>query len=462
MGKSLADYGFAHRPKLSDGSGICYNGKDYSYASINGCRLHKSTFNKTDFQYAAITGSIFTECTFYETYLDNADLEFCNFSNCEFAKEKLTGVSFNNSDFIGTNFTNVSMKSVTLTGCLLDECLLDNVEISSSTLENACFKKCKLKNMDLRKLNMEFIEFIEPHMDNVTLPSSQVPYMFGCLEYLLKEPDNVFLSSKDNDKITIKEYLEEYLPLLKKHYEEEKEFFPLANIYMTESIVKNDGNAYTQALNAILNGIMQNNTQQDYRLLKFYMKLITDCKTISNKDRHKLYNAICMLNNDNESQSSAARNYRKHIAEIESYLFSNGHKVSTIKYITNIVIGHPELGEVLHKLYEMARFDNKDPIEITLSQNSPLCIEIKFFGDENKIESNIEQLVKLDSHFIQDNLKLLGNNNVTIPDVAKELFKRGIMLHLWEVNVGNKRRVYYNRAYDYYIKSYNLIGEKNG
>lgn len=462
MGKSLADYGFAHRPKLGDGSESCYDGKNYSYASINGCRQHKGTFNRTDFQYAAITGSIFTECTFYETFLDNADLEFCNFSNCEFINEKLSGVSFNNSDFIGTNFTNVSMKSVTLTGCLLDECSLDNVEISSSTLENACFKKCRLKNMDLRNLNMEFMEFIEPNMDNVTLPSSQVPYMFGCLEYLLKEPDNVFLSSKDNNKITVKEYLEEYLPLLKEHYKEEKEFFPLANIYMAESIVKNDGSAYTQALDAILNGIMQNNTQQDYRLLKFYMKLITDCKTINNKVRHKLYNAICTLNNDNESQSTAARNYRKHIAEIESYLFSNGHKVSSIKYITNVVIGHPELGGVLHKLYEISRFDNKDHIEITLSQNSPLCIEIKFFGDENKIESNIERLAKLDAHFIQDNLKLLECNNDIIPDVAKDLFNRGIMLYLWEVNVGNKKRVYYNRSYDYYNKSCNLIGEMYG
>lgn len=462
MGKSLNDYGYAHRPKLGDGSENCYDGKNYSYASINGCKQNKSTFNKTDFQYAAITGSIFTECSFHETYLDNADLEFCNFSNCKFTNEKLSGVSFNNSDFIGTDFTDVSMKSVTLTGSLFDDCLLDNVEISSSTLENACFKKCKLKNMDLRNLNMEFMEFIDPEMNNVTLPSSQVPYMFGCLEYLLKEPENVFLSSKDNEKITVKEYLEEYLPLLEDHYKEEKEFFPLANIYMAESIVKNDGSAYTKALNAILKGIIQNNTQQDYRLLKFYMKLITGCKTITNKDRHKLYNAICMLNNDNDSQSTAARNYRKHIAEIESYLFSNGHKVSSIKYITNIVIGHPELGDVLNKLYAISRFENKDHIEITLSQNSPLCIEIKFYGEENKIESNIERLAKLDAHLIQDNLKLLEYGNDTTPNIAKELFKRGIMLYLWEVNIGNKRRTYYNRAYDYYNKSCNFIGETNG
>lgn len=462
MGKSLADYGFAHRPKLGDGNESCYDGNNYSYASINGCRQHKSTFNKTDFQYAAITGSIFTECTFCKTYFDNADLEFCNFSNCKFINEEIVGVSFNNSDFIGTNFIDVSMKSVTLTGCLLDDCLLDNVEISSSTLENACFKNCKLRNMDLRNLNMEFMEFIEPNMDNVILPSSQIPYMFGCLEYLLKLPDNVYLSSKEDEKITVIEYLEEYLPLLKEYYKEDKEFFPLANIYMAESIVKNNDYAYTQALNAILNGIMQNNTQQDYRLLKFYMKLITDCKKISNKDRHKLYNAICTLNSNNESQSSAARNYRKHIAEIESYLFSNGHKVSSIKYITNIVIGHPELGGVLNKLYEISRFDNKDHIEIILSQNSPLCIEIKFFGDEDKIEANIERLEKLDAHLIQDNLKLLEYNNDTIPDVAKELFKRGIMLYLWEVNIGNKKRFYYNRTYDYYNKSCNLIGKTYG
>lgn len=458
MGKNLADYGFSHRPKLGDGNICCHDGKNYSYASINGCKQSKSSFCKTDLRFAAITGGIFTECTFNKTKLNNADLEFCNFSNCRFENENIYGVSFNNSDFVETNFTDVSMKSVTMTGCLLDNCLLNNVKISSSTLENACFKKCKLKNMDLRNLNMEFMEFIAPEMDNVVLPSSQVPYIFGCLEYLLTEPSNVYLSSKGNDKISVKEYLNEYLPLLKKHYTEEKEFFPLANIYMAESTVGTDEKSYEKALGAIHDGIMQNNTQQDYRLLKFYMKLIADCKKIDNSTRMKLYNAISTLNKDNESQSPSARNYRKHIADIKSYLFSDGHKISSVKFITNILFKHHKLGEVLNNLYEIAKFDHDDSIEISLLQNSPLCIEIKFFGDETKFESNILRLSRLDANFIQNNLNLLEYENNAIPDVALELFKQGIYLYLWEVNIGNKKRTYYNTGYDYYNKYLKING----
>lgn len=202
---------------------------------------------------------------------------------------------------------------------------------------------------------------------------------------------------------------------------------------------------------------MQNNTYQDYRLLKFYIKLIADCKKISNKDRHNLYKNICSLNNDNESQSPIARNYRKHIADIKSYLFSEGHRISSIKFVSNIEIHSKKLGLLLRKLYEIAKFDYTGPVEIILSQNSPLCIEIKFFGDENIIESNIEELIKLDTNKIKDK-NLLEYNNDNAFNIAYKLYKQKIFLYLWEVSIGNKLHTYYNKTYEFYNNSLDLIG----
>ena len=207
--------------------------ENYIFAgdSITHSRFHNCVIKNVDFNKAAVTGSIFEECRFVSCNFNDADFEFCEFRSCHMSSMEINNCSFNNSDYINTEFENISYVGCTLTGTYFDHSTLTNIQIRYSTLEGACFFKSDFYELDWRKLNLEYVEFVEPRMTNVVFPFLQIPYMFGMLQYLSNTTDSVSIYDNTTD-MSINEYFETGIPQLLEFYKENNLNFPISNIYM--------------------------------------------------------------------------------------------------------------------------------------------------------------------------------------------------------------------------------------
>ncbi len=348
-------------------------------AALNRSRFYNCIFKSTDFRRAAVTGSIFENCVFIGCNFDDADFEFCDFRNCEIKYKNINGCSFNNSNFISSVLFKLKMYSCTFTGAFIEDTVLNSVEISYSTLEGACFSKCCIKNINWQNLNLEFTEFIDPRMNDVTLPFRQIPYMFGILQYLLSTEDNVSIS-RNGIMMSVQEFIENGIPVLISDYEKNNMFFPLSNIYM---FGKNRD--YNKALYYISREVSDLAKVKDYRNIKFCCKLLSMCQQIGKDNLNKIYKVIADTDHSMKKNSAEMKSYSRNIGEIRSILFRNNDKPSmTIRFKTNVRIEHKmRFANLMHIFQNIAKPKSTDHLytSFTLSQNSPLSIEVNVEGD---------------------------------------------------------------------------------
>ena len=355
------------------------NKDTFKNASLSHSRFYNCTFHKTNFSKAAVTGSIFESCIFVNCNFDDADFEFCEFRNCKIKYKSIKGCSFNNSNFISTSLSKLRLFSCTFTGAFIEDTLIDTVDLSYSTLEGACFSKCNFKNLNWRNLNLEYVEFIDPKMNKVVLPFHQIPYMFGILQYLSCTQDFVEISN-NNANISIQEFFDFGIPFLIADYEEKELFFPLSNIYM---FGKNKD--YNKALDYLSREVAGLAMVRDYRSIKFCCKLISMSHQFSKQKLNMIYKSIASTDISIKKDSAEMKSYSRNIGEIRSILFRKNDRPNlTIRIKTNVKIEHGlRLANLLHQFQSIAKPNNTDLLytSFTLSQNSPLIIDIKVEGN---------------------------------------------------------------------------------
>ena len=357
--------------------------KDFSNKTLCHTILDHSKIKKSNFDHAAVTGSMFNHCKFENCSMELSDFEFCEFRHCEFDFKFKISASFNNSTFFETEFNNVIFDSALLTGSYFQKCVFNHVTIAYTTMENALFQDCTFQDVNLQNLNMDYVELVNPSMKNVILPMAQIPYMFGCLQYLMTTDDIVSIVGSNNESITKQKYISEVLPLLIEYFLEKKEYFPVANIYISQ------GNS-TLAFQFLVEGMAEAVAQRDFRMIKFYSKLISKNEVFPQKVLHDFYHRLCHLLPVNNME---AMSYIKNIGEIKYLLFDRTSKTTLhFSFYTNFY--SKEIDKVAHvigRLFKIAKMSSSmksNDVEIKLSENSPLLIEVDVSG-------NIEDLITL-------------------------------------------------------------------
>lgn len=358
---------------------------DFKGKSLNHTIMEHVILDNCDFEETCATGSIFRHCKFINCNINQADFEFCEFYDCEFDGRNPVNCSFNNSSFFNTVFRNVMFRGCTFTGGLFHECYWNKGNIINSTLEGANFRKCTFQEMDLRYLNMDYIELEDPKMQDVILPLDQVPFIFGALQYLIHTNDSVKISKNENGSITMSRYFNEIIPLLCEHFSNTEQYFPLANIYLAL------GNK-DEGFEATKKGLISAMAIRDFRMIKYFCKLIAYSKIFKPGALHNLYNNyICRLFPDNEA-GLAMPNYSRQLLEIKELLFSSPNKSSFhIALKTDIRLSdNHKLGKLFESIFSIGKqhgtFQGND-IKAVLQQNSPLIITIYVTGDELQLAS---------------------------------------------------------------------------
>lgn len=392
----LKKYGYGRKDTMVvNHSNRIVNDKDYSEDNINHQICEYATIKNCTFDLASVTGSIYRNCTFENNTMKEADFEFCEFSNCSFFAKEPINSSFNNSNFINTNFYNIEFDSCTFTSAYFENCHFKEGSIRCSTLENAVFKNCYFEEIDLSLLNMDYVELDEPHMVGVKLAMSQIPFMFGCLEYLLRTTDSVKILGVRNKTISITEYKNKVIPLLVQHFTDTEQYFPLSNIQLA---IKD----YDSAKESIKKGTSISVETRDFRMLKYYCHLIAMSGYFKPDALHMFYRNICKLSPQGENSYIEQRNFTRHIAEIKSALFGQNslpHLSATIR--TDITSKKVSLlSRILEILFTISKVDvgyGINQTEILVSENSPLMVELNVYGSERALILLLSAIIKISS-----------------------------------------------------------------
>lgn len=457
--KQLRKWGYCRdkSPIFKKGNKILIN-KDLNGAFLNHMLLEEGNIEGCNLSLAAVTGSIFKGCTFKNNIWEEPDFEFCEFSNCDFYNDTPIKCSYNNSNFLQTYFHQLQFSSCTFTNTLFEGCHFVEGTIEYSTLENSSFQDCHFVDIDLANLNMDFVELSNPHMRNVTLSLSQIPFMYGCLEYLLNTKDNVRISNKGNKTFSPKEYFKIVIPEMKKYFTETQQFFPLANIYLCL-------NEEDSAIQTLKNGISNAIEDKDFRMLKYYCYLIAKSKRFLPEVLHMFYNNICKLSPQGKGSLIEQRNYAKHIGEIKAILFQKTDLPNlNIAWRTNLFSDDiPKMSCLLKAVLSLAKKDigyGKNQVSVLISENSPIVIELQIRGAEEGLIALLRAFAQLDASFCSSSY-LLPETEYTIDfsrleadaqQYKEQIVNHNIQLCLTEYYMSNfeekylvdKPRYYYN------------------
>ena len=356
-----------------------YKDKVLNHSILSNCRMEAIIFDN-----ASATGSIFRACEFIDCSIVQTDFEFCNFYDSYFRSYSKIIASFNNSNFINTIFEDINFEFCTFTGALFENCIFRNVYIADSTLENAKFNNCVFQNMDLCNLNMDFVEVNDPEMEDVILSLSQIPYMFGCLQYIFSTNDNVRIGSQDGAGISVSDYKNNIIPLLIQFWETNKfedpeYYFPLANVYIANG-------DYNNAVTNLRSGLKNAVVQHDFRIIKFYCKLISRSGLFNSSALYKFYNIIKRFGTSNGSGNLPdMQSFIRNIGEIEAALFAS-HKEGKIflRFKTDLSTEDTDkIGIILGKIFSLSKMKHAlypNRVETSLTENSPLMISLQISG----------------------------------------------------------------------------------
>lgn len=366
---------------LSGGNGAYFNG-NYTLGRISHNFFSNCTFDNASLKGVAGAGTTFVDVTFQSTDLSHASfqssiLDRCKFENC----------NVENSNFSQCYISETIWKNCSLDSTNMAFSHISNSEICASkpsNLAECCLDDVILEEIRLTNLNLEFAHFKKITMKNVTLPFSQMPYIFGGLNYIFETNDSINISSHINDShvISIEDY-KNALYDMEIFYNYRQEFFPLANIFLAF-------HRYEEALIAILNGITISATQRDFRMCKYYCTLITEYGQFSSEKLNLLYQAIDNLAPQSSLSKSQYYQYMQHMPRIRAMLLDNpnNYPSAILKFETNISNTDTKKITLLYEcIDEYLHLNGVELIQpkISISHNSPTLFEMFLCGNPQTI-----------------------------------------------------------------------------
>lgn len=350
-----------------------------------------------DYDLGRISHNYFSECIFQGASLKSVAGSGSIFSDVKFIETDLTHSLFQNSTLERCCFDTCQLEGSNMSECYIQETIWSECPSGIANMASSYLKKCQflstkpgnladsylddvyIENIRLTNINMEFTSFKNIHMNNVVLPFSQMPYIFGGLEYLIDTADSVRISSHINNLHSIS--LDEYIDVLKDmevFYSYREEYFPLANIMLAF-------HRYDEALGAILYGIKHSAIQRDFRMCKYYCRMITENGNFSADTLNALYQVLCDATPVYELAEPQYYQYLQHMPEIKSMLVENPNRYPHVLLTLETNINYQEAAPIsilLTYLDELIHLDGSFLVNpsITIRHNSPLEFAVSLCG----------------------------------------------------------------------------------
>ena len=362
---------------LEGANGVTLYG-DYTLARVSHNYFSNCIFDSASLDSVAGTGSIFTNVKFLNTNINNAGFSNGTIDNCYFENCTLNNSNFSNSYIRNTIWKDCNLSGLNISASHLKNCKFCGETTKPGNLNETHFESVEINDVRFTNLNLEYSMFENIKTHNTILPFSQIPYVFGGIDYLLNTKDNVRISSHINktDSISISEYIA-VLNDMEVFYSYKNELFPLANILL--SLGRKE-----EALYAALCGIVFSIKESDYRMCKNFAKLLTYKQFFSPEQLVSLYKEIESRIIIKELSDADFFQYNKYIYDIKSLLNSNpNNKTITLFLKTNIENTDSKEASLLIEMID--HFTHLDGVnlsqpKLTISHNSPLLLAVTISG----------------------------------------------------------------------------------
>ena len=295
------------------GVNLKVSGKYCDYSLKRSC-LITSEVKNTSFINTAFTGSYFSEVTYSDTNFDESNMQYCQYMHNKLQYVDIHSSNLSYSNFFNTTFDHVKFVGSTIAEILFEQCTFKDCLFTSSMLENTVFIQCTFCNVVFENTNVEYMEFKNCKFDNVSLPMAQVPYVFGLFQSMENSCNDIMLLC-DGKTISLDEYksLKEALII---YYTSISEYFPLANIYLTNG-------EYDIAYDYINLGMKKAIIQRNFRMLKFFCKQAKQKNIFSYNRLKELYVKIEKYSAEQKFNKYEQRSFIYNIGEIRSILLDN-------------------------------------------------------------------------------------------------------------------------------------------
>lgn len=361
---------------LSSASDAVLTG-NYSLGRISHSYFTRCTFVGASLESVAGAGSIFNEVIFNGTDLQSANFQNSTFNECEFNNCKLFGSNLGSSYFKDVSWYRCPQEKYNVGSSYFKKCSF--IETTPGNLADSHLNEVSFENVRLTNINIEYSSFSSVSAKNTVFPFSQMPYVFNGLQYLLETHDKIRISSKANSRNSIS--IHEYTDILQDmiiFYSYHKEYFPLANILIAFK-------RFDDALSVLLQGIVSATLQRDFRMCKYYCKLLTENGQFSINTLHTFYRHLCQAAPIHSLTEAQYYQYLQHMPDIRTMLIENpaNYPHATFSLKTQIDCqDSKKISLVLGILDELIHLKESNLInqQISIAHNSPLVIIVPLCG----------------------------------------------------------------------------------
>lgn len=354
-----------------------YSNGRISHNYFDGCKFEGANLHRV-----SGAGSIFSTVKFSDVVISRSNFQSSTFESCEFDRCQLDGSNFSENYFANTVWTDCSAEAFNMSGAYFKDCRF--IRTRPGNLAEACLDNVYFEDIRLANMNVEFADFKAVHTNRVVLPFSQMPYVFNGLQYLTHTSDDVSISSHITDKGRIP--IEEYVNVLKDmeiFYSYREEYFPLSNILLAFG-------QYEEAVSAILQGAASAAIQGDFRMCKYYCKLLTDDKYFNAKTLEEFYSRLCKVVQMHAFSDAEYFQYTKYFPDIRRMLVENprGYPRAVLILKSEIEISNADqITFMLTTLDELIHMDGLmlHKPDIRLMHNSPVTFIVDLCGNSMNI-----------------------------------------------------------------------------
>lgn len=301
---------------------------NYIAEDLRRSRLVGCTVNDSDFTNAIFADSRCVRTDFINIKYKHTNVEYCNFDSCHFVNNiyrPFIGTNFSFSNFSNCEFRGIQISNSTLDSVSFDHSKFEDVTISMSTVENSKFSNCTFKNVELCDLNLCFSEFAQVHMEHVSLPFYQLPYVFGGIDYFLHTNEDVYIGpDTKNGPVLYPDQYKQLLPDIISYFKHYEEYFPIANIYLACGDL-------LHAYETIRRGIENAARKKDFRMLEFLCKLAADGHIFTNEQLQAIYDRIYDATAFGPMTEFEKKSYFIHLGTIRNLLLFNDSQKTTLE-----------------------------------------------------------------------------------------------------------------------------------
>lgn len=289
-----------------------------------------SNFNGNNLKGVGFTDSIFNNTGFNNCQLNNSNFKASYIFNCIFNRAKNSDyVGFSKSFIYQTRFKDLNLYRCRFTDVSMHDSIIENCCFDNTSFDGTIFDHTVLDNVKFKNLNLEYTQFNNIKINNTALPFPTIPFIINGITYLKNTNDNVFIKSTKKGTISKEEYLS-IMPDFKIYYERTNNYFPLANIYISENDAIN-------AFECISNGIKQAIFLNSYRQLKNYCILANACNLF---DIHKKKSLLFLITNEINQRLSENFSFyssiTQHYYEMHNILINSNNSALIVTFSTNI------------------------------------------------------------------------------------------------------------------------------